>query len=103
MSEDRSWQGNWRVRLYDRVRQRGYDSLTAFAEARPTLPFYVLADELGKDDVAGVQILSGLLAEAEQRKQVARIVRDVLVRELSASLPKAPSGNKISNMHVIRT
>ena len=47
----------------------------------------MLAEELGKDDVAGVQVLSGLLAEAEQRKQVTRFVRDVLVRMLSQSLP----------------
>jgi hypothetical protein len=87
MNEDRSWQGNWRVRLYERVRERGYDSLTAFAEARPAVPLYLLAEELGKNDVAGVQVLSGLLAEAEQRKQVTRCVRDVLARELSESFP----------------
>ena len=29
-----------------------------------------LADDLAQDDVAGVQVLSALLAEAEQRKQV---------------------------------
>jgi hypothetical protein len=46
-----------------------------------------LADELGEDDVAGVQVLSGLLAEAEQRKQVTRFVRDVLVRLLAQHLP----------------
>ena len=87
MSEGRSWEGNWRVRLYERVRERGYDSLTAFAEARPAVPLVELAEELGKDDVAGVQVLSGLLAEAERRKQVTRFVRDVLVRLLSQSLP----------------
>jgi hypothetical protein len=32
-------------------------------------------------------VLSELLAEAEQRKQVTRFVRDVLVRLLSESLP----------------
>ncbi len=32
-------------------------------------------------------MLSGLLAEAERRKQVTRFVRDVLVRQLSQSLP----------------
>jgi len=36
MTDGRSWEGNWKVRLYERVRERGYDSLTAFAEARPT-------------------------------------------------------------------
>ena len=38
MSEDRSWEGTWRVPLDERVRERGYESLTAFAEAHPTLP-----------------------------------------------------------------
>jgi len=87
MSDGRSWEGNWKVRLYERVRARGFNSLTAFAEARPTVPLYLLAEELGEDDVAAVQVLSGLLAEAEQRKQVTRFVRDVLVRELSQGLP----------------
>jgi hypothetical protein len=87
MTDGRSWQGNWRVRLYERVRERGYDSLTAFAEARPAVPLNLLAEELGKDDVAGVQVLSGLLVEAERCKQVTRFVRDVLVRQLSESLP----------------
>lgn len=77
------WDGNVRARLYERVRERGYDSLTGFAEAHPAVPLHVLADELGKDDIAAVQVYSGLLAEAEERRQVARLVRDVLVRELS--------------------
>ncbi|QSQ27562.1 NUDIX hydrolase [Pyxidicoccus parkwayensis] len=87
MTDGRSWQGNWKARLYERVRERGYSSLTAFAEARPAVPLVELAEELGEDDVAGVQVLSGLLAEAEQRRQVTRFVRDVLVRLLSQSLP----------------
>ena len=87
MSEGSAWQGNWRVRLYERIRERGYDSLTSFAQARPTAPLHRLAEELG-EDVAGVQVLSGLLAEAERRKHVTRFVRDVLVRMLSESLPE---------------
>lgn len=87
MSEGSAWRGNWRVRLYERVRERGYDSLTAFADARPTASLVALAEELG-EDVAGVQVLSGLLAEAERRKQVTRFMRGVLVRMLSQSLPE---------------
>ncbi|QRN93816.1 NUDIX hydrolase [Archangium violaceum] len=87
MSEDRSWEGNWKVRLYERVRERGFDSLTAFAEARPAVPLYLLAEELGEEDVAAVQVFSALLAEAERRKQVTRLVRDVLVREFAEGLP----------------
>jgi hypothetical protein len=87
MTDGRSWHGNWRVRLHERLRERGYDSLTAFAEARPSVPLHALAEELGKDDIAGVQVLGELHAEAETRKQVTRFVRDVLVRLLSQSVP----------------
>jgi hypothetical protein len=58
-----------------RVRERGYESLTAFAEARPTASLVELAEELGPDDVAGVQVFSGLVAEAERNNQVTRPVR----------------------------
>ena len=86
MSNGHTCEGNWRVRLHERVRKLGFASLTAFAEARPAVPLYVLAEELGSD-VTGVQVLSELLAEAEQLKQVTRFVRDVFVRQLSQSLP----------------
>jgi hypothetical protein len=87
MNEGRSWRGNWKTRLYERVREHGYTSLTAFAEARPTLPLVELAQELGGDDVNAVQVFSGLVAEAEQCNQLTRLVRGQLVRELSESLP----------------
>ncbi|MCY1040830.1 NUDIX hydrolase [Corallococcus sp. bb12-1] len=87
MTDGRSWEGNWRVRLHERVRERGYTSLTAFAEARPRVSLVSLAEELGPDDVAGVQILRGLFAEAKHHKQVTRIVRDVLVRGFAEGLP----------------
>ena len=87
MADGGAWQGNWKARLYERVREHGFASLTAFAGARPAVPLYALAEELGKDDIAGVQVLTGLLAEAERHKQVTRFVRDVLARLLSQSLP----------------
>ncbi|HZI06647.1 MAG TPA: NUDIX hydrolase [Archangium sp.] len=87
MTDGRSWEGNWKVRLYERVRERGYDSLTAFAEARPTASLVALAEELGPDDIAGVQVFSGLLAEAERKNQVTRLARGQLVRELAEALP----------------
>src|SRR4051794_22116069 len=52
MSEGSAWSGDWRVRLRERIRDRGYDSVTAFAEERPTVSFADLADELGQD-IAG--------------------------------------------------
>jgi len=87
MSDGRAWEGNVKVRLYERIRERGYDSLTAFAEARPTASLVALADELGPDDIAAVQVFSGLVAEAERNRKVTRLVRGQLVRELSQRLP----------------
>ncbi|HSP79361.1 MAG TPA: NUDIX hydrolase [Myxococcaceae bacterium] len=87
MSDGRSWDGNWVARMYERVRERGYDSLTAFAEARPTASLVALAEELGPDDVAGVQVFKGLVAEAERSHKVTRLVRGQFVRELYESLP----------------
>jgi len=73
--------GNVKTHLYERVRERGYDSLTAFAEARPIASLVALAEELGRDDIAGVQVFSGLVAEAERDKQLTRLVRSQFVRE----------------------
>jgi hypothetical protein len=87
MTDGRSWEGNWKVRLYERVRERGYTSLTAFAEERPTASLIQLAGELGEDDVNAVQVFSGLAVEAERNRQLTRLVRSQLVRELSANLP----------------
>jgi hypothetical protein len=86
MNEDHSWQGNWLVRLYERVRERGCSSVTAFAEARPTLPLVELAEELG-DDLNAVQVFKVLVEEAERSHQLTRLVRGQLVRELSESFP----------------
>lgn len=86
MNEGRSWQGNWAARLYERVRERGFSSLTAFADAHPTLPLVELAEELG-DDLNAVQVFKGLVDEAERSHQVTRLVRGQLVRELYESFP----------------
>lgn len=87
MSDGRSWEGLWKVRLDERVRGRGYTSLTAFAESRPTVSLVALAEELGQDDVNAVQVFSGLVAEAEKSHWLTRLVRGQLVRELSEHLP----------------
>ncbi|PTL75910.1 NUDIX hydrolase [Vitiosangium sp. GDMCC 1.1324] len=87
MSDGRAWEGNVKARLYERVRELGYDSLTAFADARPTATLVELADELGPDDIAAVQVFSGLVAEAERSGKITRLVRGQLVRELYECLP----------------
>lgn len=87
MSGGGSWEGNWNARLHERVRERGYNSLTAFAEARPTASLVALAAELGKDELSAVQLFKALVSEAARSHQLTRLVRGQLVRELSACLP----------------
>ncbi len=82
-----AWRGNWLVRLRERIRDRGYGSVTAFAEARPTATLVELADELGPD-VAGAQIYTVLVDEAKRSHKVPRLMRGTLVRELREWLPK---------------
>lgn len=86
MSEGSAWEGNWRTRLRERVRERGYDSVTSFAEARPTASLVDLADELGQD-IAGVQLHDMMVDEAVRSHKVPRLVRSSLVRELWERLP----------------
>jgi hypothetical protein len=87
MSAGSAWEGNWAARLYERVRERGYESLTAFAEARPTDSLVELAEALGDDGFSAAQLFSGLVDEAERSKRVTRLVRGQLVRELYEILP----------------
>ncbi|WP_434391248.1 NUDIX hydrolase [Melittangium boletus] len=82
-----SWEGNWKSRLYECVRARGYDSLSAFAEAHPTLPLAELASQLGGDGINAVQVFTGLVAEAERHNRLTRLIRGQFVRELWESLP----------------
>ncbi|MET0406236.1 MAG: NUDIX hydrolase [Cystobacter sp.] len=87
MTDGRSWQGHWKERLYERVRERGYTSLTAFSDARPTASLVALAEELGEQDLNAVQVFTGLVDEAEQSHQLTRLMRGQLVRELSEGVP----------------
>ena len=87
MSDGRAWQVNAKARLYERVRELGYESLTAFAEAHPTTSLVELAEKLGSGDIAAVQVFSGLVAEAERSQKVTRLVRGQFVRELLECLP----------------
>ena len=87
MSDGRSWDGNWKDRLRERVHKRGYASLTAFADTRPTASLVDLAEELGADDLNAVQVFSGLVSEAEASHRLTRLTRSQFVRELYECLP----------------
>ncbi|WP_434386377.1 NUDIX hydrolase [Melittangium boletus] len=88
MSGEQSWEGPWKRRLYERVREHGYDSLTAFAEARPTASLVALAEELDPEALNAVQVFSALVAEAERSHLLTRLTRGQFVREWHEGLPE---------------
>ncbi|NTX56969.1 NUDIX hydrolase [Myxococcus llanfairpwllgwyngyllgogerychwyrndrobwllllantysiliogogogochensis] len=93
MSAGDSWHGNWPARLYECVREHGYTSLTAFADAHPAISLVELTEMLGKGRFSAVQVFSGLVEEAERSHQLVRLMRGQLVRELSESFPNGwPAG-----------
>lgn len=85
MKED-TWRGDWLVRLYQRVRAKGFLSVTGFAEAHLTATTLELAQALA-DDVAAVQIESALRAEARKAEALCKFARDLLVRCIRDHLP----------------
>lgn len=88
MSYAKTWSGDWHGRVLERVRQRGFESVTQYASERPGVLLLVLAKELGPDDIAAVQIESLLVEEAIRTHTVPHALRDLLVRELHYALPQ---------------
>jgi hypothetical protein len=84
-----AWQGNWEKRIYDRVFQRDFPTLTALADSRPTATLKELARDLGPEkDIAPIQVEWLLRHEAEQSRMFHRFARSVLVREIHAFFPQ---------------
>ncbi len=88
MSYEKTWSGDWHSRILERVRQRGFDTVTAYANDRVGVSLDVLADELGPEDIAGAQLQCLLLEEATRSNTVPRLLRDLFVRELRDRLPQ---------------
>ncbi|WP_434386714.1 NUDIX hydrolase [Melittangium boletus] len=87
MADERSRQDRWTAQLEQRLHERGFSSLTAFADAYPTLPLVKLAEQFG-DELSAAQFFKRLVHEAERSHQVTRLVRGQFVRELYESFPE---------------
>jgi hypothetical protein len=88
VSFEKTWSGDWHGRILERLQQRGFETVTQYASARPGILLIVLADELGPDDVAATQIRSMLVDEAIRTRTIPRLFRDLLFRELRQALPQ---------------
>jgi hypothetical protein len=84
----KTWSGDWHGRILERVRERGFETLTQYANAHIGVPLLVLANELGPDDIAAVQVESVLVQEALRTNTIPRVLRDLFVRELRERLPE---------------
>jgi hypothetical protein len=82
-----SWEGDWKNRIYDRVFQHDFRSLTSFADARPTATLEQLAQELGPH-VAPVQLEWLLRDEAKEDGRVHRFARSALARQVHECFPQ---------------
>src|SRR5437660_769459 len=83
----RAWRGDWIARIRERVAEKGFATVTEFADARPFAPLVDLADELGVEDVAAVQLETVLRSEAEEAGRVGEFVRKLLVRRIHEAIP----------------
>jgi hypothetical protein len=82
------WRENWQERLYSLVRERGFGSVTAYADSRPGATLVELADDLGPGNVAPVQVEWRMVAEAEASNTIERCARSLLARGLRQYLPE---------------
>lgn len=85
-----AWRGDWQQRLAHLLATRGHNSVTSFLAAHPRRNLLDLANnELGGGDVAAVQLLWTLLAEAKAAgtDAGADCARDLLVRSIHQHFP----------------
>jgi hypothetical protein len=87
VSYARTWSGDWHSRILERVQQRGFETVTQYASARPGVSLIALADELGSGEIAATQIRSLLVEEAIRTHTIPHVLCDLLVRELHYALP----------------
>jgi hypothetical protein len=84
---DGAWNRDWRARLSEALRSRGFESLTEYANTLPTDPLKVLAEKLDCD--VGENGLGTVLAEEAVRMGSSDdFARSMLVRSLHSHMPE---------------
>lgn len=81
------WSHNWRECAVARLHELGYGSLFDFARERECAPYASLANELGGDELAPVQIQMLLREELENTPDFPYFVKSSLVRNLHEHVP----------------
>jgi hypothetical protein len=84
---DESWRGDWRDRVYSRVRSCGYETVTVFAEEHPRATIFELVDLLTDEEINGAQLVALMRDEAERDRSIVRFARSLLVHALWERIP----------------
>jgi len=97
-----AWRGDWHRRMIEILEERGFRSLTAFAQARPDATLGSLATEIGVGDVAPIQVQWVLYEEAKSSGALRPFAADLLVRRLREVEEGWPAGNGYGDQKAVR-
>ncbi|MCR9208293.1 MAG: hypothetical protein NXI28_08700 [bacterium] len=86
-SSETAWEKSWREKIYERVYNLGFENVSSFLAAHPSLPLYQVARKLGPH-VAAVQLIRLSFKEVQTREDFELSARDLLSRVLRSNLRK---------------
>ena len=81
-----TWQEDWPLRVYERIGERGFNSLSEFIDSRPMVSLRGLAQELGPG-IATVQLEALWIREAQERDNLGHLLGSLLIRRLRHAIP----------------
>jgi hypothetical protein len=84
---ERTWQGDWKARILERLAKEGYGSVGDYLARYPGIPHLDLAQRLGFD-VAASQLIYLQIGEALEKGTIRHAAMDMLLRSLRRHLPK---------------
>jgi hypothetical protein len=100
--EGYAWRGDWRKRLSALLEEKGFDSLTSYAQKRPLDTLDDMVSDLGEGDVAPIQLQWVLLEEARKRHEL-RGSLDLIVRLLREVKGGWPAGSSWEDQTAVRS
>jgi hypothetical protein len=86
-TSNKVWAGDWRKRVFSRIRATGYETITDFLAKSPADSYFDLAERLG-EDVAALQLQWMQFGEANDERSIRFAAMDSFVREITYHLPK---------------
>src|SRR5687767_9582388 len=80
------WEGDWKLRLSERLKRIGFTTLEEFLDAHPGVDYVKLARKFGERDIAALQIYGEHIRHASIADCLRDAAKDSFVRFLSEHL-----------------